>query len=343
MSIDLATQAATYLKPNGHGGYIISASALSSWARCQLQKFYEDQARVDPDAPQPEHLSITVYGSVMHAALHAMERAKNEGDPDALALGLRTFEYYWQPENLAQLDLPMVTVWLRGHTWDGMLARGLQALRDAWDLLDKEDSHLLALEYPFAVPMEVNGRLHTLHGFIDRLAIRKHYRKPYVSLDDYKSGKKPTYLRHNTQFTFYAYASTKPEFWLGWPEAGLGGNYAYSELEAFDSELIGRLEKSFASWGYALHSGTPSHGDGELPLASRRGRWINVNDASFSDAGWRNQRDYARLALAIDAYVRAREAGAYSLNISGETCTNCAFRRVCGGIGLPEETDGAPA
>jgi hypothetical protein len=279
----------------------------------------------------------------MHVALHAMEKAHNEGDPDALGLGLRTFDYYWAPENLDQLNLK-ITVWLPRQTWDGLAERGRAAIRDTYELLRKEDAHLLALEYPFAVPLEVNGRLHTVHGYIDRLTLRKHYRKPYVSADDYKSGRKPTYLRHHMQFTVYCYASTQAEFWTGWPESGVGGTRHGSEaLEHFDPELIGRLERSFSSWGYRLHSGSPSHGEEELPLASRRGRWISVNDVGFSDAGWRTERDYARLGLAVDAYVRAREAGIYSPNVSGETCTYCAFRATCGGIGLPAETEGAPA
>lgn len=342
---DLEYVTASYLKPNGHGGYIISASQLSSWARCQMQKFYEDRARRDPQAPQGESLSITAYGSVMHAAMHAMERALNEGREDALALGLRTFEYYWQHENLEQLGLK-ITVWLPRQTWDGLLERGRRALRDTYDLLRKDDGHLLALEYGFAVPLEVNGRLHTLHGYVDRLAIKKHQRKPYISVDDYKAGKKPTYLRHHQQFTAYALATTIPEFWTGWPDAGLSGeHYEHGGLEHFDADLIGRIEQSFSSWGYRLHSGSGTHGETDLhlPLASRRGRWINVNEVGFSDAGWRTARDFARFELAIDAYVRAREAGIYSLNISGDTCNFCAFRQICGGTGLPDEDEGAPA
>lgn len=332
-----------FLRPNGHGGYVISASSLSSWARCQAQKFYEDRARKYPEAPQGESLSITTYGSVMHHALHAMERAINEGAEDALAIGLRTFEYYWQTDNLEQLGLD-ITVWLPRQTWGGLLERGTRALRQAYELLQKDDSHLLALEYGFAVPLEVNGRLHTLHGFVDRLAIKKHYRKPYISVDDYKSGRKPSYLRHHQQFTFYAFATTIPEFWTGWDEAGLSAeHYEHGGLEHFDADLIGRIEQSFSSWGYRLHSGSTTHGEnGPLPLASRRGRWINVNEVGFHDAGWRTSRDFARLELAIDGYVRAREAGIYSLNITGDTCTNCAFRRICGGVGLPEEDEGMP-
>jgi hypothetical protein len=340
---DLTFPTENYLKPNGHGGYIISVSALNAWARCQMQKFYEDRARRDPEAPQGESLSITTYGSVMHVAMHAMERALSEGREDALALGLRTFEYYWQPENLDQLGLK-ITVWLRAQTWEGLLERGKLALRDSYELLRKDDSHVLALEYGFAVPLEINGRLHTLHGYIDRLSIKKHQRKPYLSIDDYKAGKKPAWLRYYQQFSAYSLATTKPEFWTGWDDAGLSGeHYRHGGLEHFDEEITERIETSFSNWGYRLHSGSASHGEQVLPLASRRGRWISLNEVGFSDAGWRTARDFARFELAIDAYVRAREAGIYSLNLSGDTCTFCAFRAICGGTGLPDDDEGAPA
>ena len=90
--------------------------------------------------------------------------------------------------------------------------------------------------------------------------------------------------------------------------------------------------------GYSLHSGTHR----ELPLASRHFTWIDLKDVKFVDGGWRNPRDYARFQLAVDGYIRACEAEAYSVNTDGEICRHCAFRRTCGGVGLPDIEDGAP-
>lgn len=329
MNIDVIT--GNYLRPNGHGGYIIRQSDLSSWSRCQLQKYYDDRARHDPQAPQPEGLSATVYGTVVHYALMQMEQAMHEGREDALDLALKTFEFYWQPENLTALG-ERITEWLPRQTYGGLRERGRIAIRDHHKLLLRDDSHLLALEYQFAIPLEINGRLHTFTGTIDRLSIRRQARKPYLSLDDNKTGKQPTYLRHHMQGTAYAWASTIPEFWTGWAESGVG------ELETFDEETIERLAAMFDSWGYRLHSGT----HGETPLASRRFRWINLQDIKFADGGWRNERDYARLHLAVDAYVRGCEAEVYAVNTTGEICRYCAYRKTCGGIGLPHENAGAP-
>lgn len=330
-TLDLARE--SYLRPNGLGGYIVRQSDLSSWSRCQLQKFYYDRARANPEAPQPESLSATVYGTVVHYALMILEQALSEGtEPDeALALAIRTFEHYWEPQHLAELG-ERVTVWLPRQTYGGLRERGRIAIRDYYKLRCTDQSWLLALEYQFAVPVQIGDVTHTLTGTIDRLSLRKQARKPYLSLDDYKTGKQPTYLRHNMQGSAYAYASSRPEFWSGWEESGMGS------LMTFDPDMTARIETMFGSWGYRLHAGSP----GDAPLASRRFRWINLQEIKFADGGWRHERDYARLHLAIDGYVRACEQGIYAVNQSGEVCTYCPFRKVCGGIGLPAEEAGAP-
>ena len=192
-----------------------------------------------------------------------------------------------------------------------------------------------------------------MRGVIDRLSIKKASKgAPYVSADDFKTGRQPTYLRYNLQGTLYAYASTLPEFWTGWDASGLG------ELGTFPADTVARVDDMFSSWGLALHSGThweptavPSWSsetnsldtaaDGR-PLAARRFRWINLQEMKFADGGWRGAKDYARLFMAIDAYVRSCEAEVYNPTATGEICRYCAFRDSCGGIGLPHESSGAP-
>lgn len=327
----------SYLRPNGLGGYIIRQSDLSSWSRCQLQKHYYDRARANPDAPQPEGLSATVFGTVVHLALFHYERALSEGreEADARRLAVATFEHYWSPEGMRQLG-EKVTVWISRHTWNGLLERGRLMIRDYAELRAKDESWVIALEYQFAVPLVVGTGpdqvTHTLTGTVDRLSIRKYYRKPYLSLDDFKSGAQPRYLRYNMQGTAYAYASLRPEFWLGWQESGMGA------LEAFSDQDVRRLDEMLASFGYRLHQGSA----GEFPTASRRFRWVNLAEVKFGDGGWRNARDYARLTLAVDAYVRANVAGIYGVVTDGVVCHFCAFNRTCGGVGLPDLEAGAP-
>jgi hypothetical protein len=307
-----------YLTPNDRGGYLVSASGLSSWSRCQLQRFYEMRARHDPDAPQSRNLSATVYGSVAHYALMNLEQMHHEGRDDALRVALATFEHYWLPENTHSLLGYGVEEWLPRQTWAGLKERGKRLLRDYYDVLRKDDGRLLALEYEFKVPIVIDGREHTVQGAIDRMALRKYYNKPYLSLEDFKTGKQPPYLRHNMQGTVYAWVTTQRAFW-----------------DQFPAETVDALERSFRSYGYDLFPGAGKD-------ASRRFRWINLQEIKFADGGWRTERDYARMELAIDAYVRGWEAGVFSVNTVGEVCRHCDFRRICGGVGLPEDKAGAP-
>lgn len=310
-----------YLKPNGLGGYHVSASALTAWSRCQLQRFYELRARNDPDAPQPRSLSATVYGSVVHYALMVMEQMHHEGAPDALDVALKTFETYWHPDNTAALIGETVDEWLPRQTWAGLKERGRIAIKDYYKLLQRDDGKLLALEYQFNVPLTIRGVTHTVSGAIDRMALRKYYNKPYLSLEDFKTGRQPSYLRYHMQGTVYSWVTTQREFWAGFPE-----------------ETVEALERSFASYGYNLLADRGQHKQD----AARRFRWVNIQELKFADGGWRTERDYARMVLAVDAYVRGSEAGIYSVNTSGEVCKFCNFKNICGGIGLPNEKAGAP-
>lgn len=334
LAVELAQE--NYLRPNGHGGYLIRQSDLSSWARCQLQKYYQDRANADPEAAQPKTLSATEYGTVVHYALMNLEQLHHQGRDDALDVAIATFEHYWHPDNIHHIATP-VQEWLPRQTYGGLRDRGRRVITDYHGLLRRDDSRLLALEYQFAVPLEIAGVTHTLTGTVDRLSIKKHYTKPYLSIDDYKTGKQPTYLRHNVQGHAYAYATTQPEFWTGWENSGVG------ELATFDLDTWSALRRFFDSYGYSVVDSRYTHPDDErLMLAARRFRWVNMQEVKFADGGWRTERDYARLVLAIDAYVRACEAGIYSPTNTGEVCIYCPFRSTCGGIGLPPEKAGAP-
>jgi hypothetical protein len=338
IEIDHTLAQGNYLTANGLGGYLISASAIGSWSYCQLRRFYELQARHDPSAPQGIQLSATAFGSVIHGAIMQMELAIHEGSEDPLGIALRFFEHYWYPANIGAI-CPPVEEWIGRETYLGLLERGRYVLRTYYETMARrKDDYLLALEYDFAVPIVVRGRTHTLTGQIDRLTIRRRNRKPYVSVDDLKTGKRPYYLRHNTQGHSYAYATTCVEFWKGWPESGRG------ELQAFPPAELSELEMRFASWGYALHNEMNTAVDDQdgMPLAARRFQWVDLKNMKPVDGGWRTTRDYARLVLAIDAMVRAAEAEIYAVNADGEKCQYCPHKNHCGGVGLPSETEGAP-
>lgn len=320
------------LTPNEHGGYVIRQSDLASWSRCQRQKVYYEEAKENPDAPQPQALSATVYGSVLHYALMMLEKLNHAGRTDALNIAIATFEQYWDPANTELLDgVGKIERWLPRQTYGGLRERGRAALEAYYKVLTKEDSKLLALEYPFEVPLRINDRLHTLQGTVDRLSIRKWYGTPYLSIDDYKTGKQPTYLRHHIQGTAYAYASLRPEFWDG-----------------FDADTVAGIEHYFARWGYRMHAGTTMDWWQGVavkriePIAARRYRWINLQMVKFADGGWRGLVDYERLVLIVDEYIKTREAGLANYNLTGEVCVYCPFNHVCGGVGVPDEDEGVP-
>lgn len=333
--IPISLARGNYLRPNGHGGYLIRQSDLSSWSRCQLQKFYNDRAQNDPEAIQPKVLSATEYGSVVHYVVMVMEQRMHEGELEgALEEALRLWEHYWDLDNMLAIPgVERITEWLPRQSFGGLRERGRITIRTYYSILKEEKSWPLALEYQFAVPLEIDGRLHTFTGTIDRLSIRQFHAKPYISVDDNKTGKRPTYLRYNMQGTGYAFATTVREFWEGWADSGMG------DLEVFPEKEIARVDKMFKAWGYALLAEEVSD---DLKLASRRFRWIDLKEIKFVDGGWRMAQDYERFKLAVDSYVRSCEAEVYGVNTTGEICRYCEFKHACGGVGLAPETAGAP-
>lgn len=292
---------------------IIHQSDLSSWMRCPTSFFYSRQGR------ERKQLSATAYGSVVHHALETFEVLRHTDGvtfAEAVEAAVRTFEHYWHPSNIEAICAP-VDVWLPRQGYAELRHRGIESLRTYCALMREDDSQLLAIEFGFQVPIEGTwdedlGEPHVLAGTVDRLALRQYLRKPYVSIEDYKTGKQYAYLRQNLQFTAYAYASTRLEFWTGWNgEDGFG-----------------------ATTGALMHQKT-------LDFA-RRGTWIDMRKLKFVDAGWRGPDDYSRFALAVEQIVASMKADIYPLALSGDTCTFCEFTGICAGVGLPDKDHGRP-
>lgn len=292
------------LRYNEWGGLIIRQSDLASYNRCPQQKKLSDETEARGERMQT--LSATVYGTVAHHAMETFERLHHEGRDDALAVALATFEHYWLPENVGDLEPGGIDIWLPRQTYGGLREKGRKAIEDYAELIKGDDGQLLALEYTFAVPVHLGGRQHTLTGTIDRLSQRKHLRKPILNVEDFKTGKQPTYLRWNMQFTAYAWASTQRAFWEGFDDPQ--GAY-----------------------------------DTCLPWA-RRGTWIDLAKIKRVDAGFRTEQDYARLMVALTEYVKAVEADVYPLNMKGDVCLYCPFARNgdCGGVPIEDEDAGRP-
>lgn len=318
-------------------GMVIRQSDLSAWTRCNLQKHYYDNARHIPGAPKGKALSRTVWGTVLHHVLQTMEQMYYEKREDALPVALATFEHYWRPENLDEVA-EQIDEWLPRETYGGLRDKGRIIVAQYFELMKADGSTLLALEYPFAVPIEAEGRVHTLTGTIDRLSLRLKYGRPYISVDDYKSGKQPRFLRYAVQGTAYCYASTQREFWLPPDVPGLTG---------FDPGTVAALEEIFSKRGSRLHEGSPeptkkSKDLDADPLAPRGFKWINLPENKHVDGGFRVALDYTRLKMSVAAYVKANEAQIFMLTLSGDACVYCPFRDICGGVGLADEDAGRP-
>ena len=302
----------------------IRQSDLSSFQRCAQQQYLYDQQEAGT-GKRGQTLSATVFGTVMHYAVMVMEKAHHEGNPQALELGLATFTHYWMPENVTDLEPQGIDVWLPRQTYGGMRERGLRSLRDYYSVLVKDDGILLALEHTFSVPIEIDGEEHWLDGTADRLAIRIYQGKtPYLSVEDFKTGKKPTYLQFATQWTVYSFASQFAWFWDGFDS---------DEFEDLLRRLVTRKLDLFL---------TPDH----FPLIPRRGRWLSLGMEGFSisDCGWRTEQHYARLKVQLREYIKARSLDVHPLTVDGHICMYCPFSRngACGGVPIPDLDEGRP-
>ncbi len=180
---------------------IIHQSDLSSFMRCP------EQYRLSRTAPR-ESNSALAFGSVMHHALHVLERYHD------LTAALDSFTYYWHPARISEICEPVPPDgWLPRQSYSELRVRGLEMLRRYHDLSRYDEHEVLALEYEFTV--DIPGTPHQLAGTVDRLATRPHKRATVLCVDDWKTGKEQAHLRHNMQGTGYAMATTQRAFWDG--------------------------------------------------------------------------------------------------------------------------------
>jgi hypothetical protein len=293
---------------------IIRQSLLASWARCPAAAGFERGGF-------PRRItSALAYGTVMHHALLVFERLLAEGRPaaDALVEATEAFTFYWSPANIHAIGEPVSPDgWLPRQSYADLRLRGIETLTKYAAGMHGRPRTLLACEYRFQVPVDgtwddVAGEPHILFGTLDRLQLERHHGRPVLAIADYKTGAQPAYLRQHLQFTAYAYASTRREFWTGWRgEEGFGPDHGADMYERF------------------------------APFA-RRGTWINLSKFTEADAGWRGEADYARLRIAISQVAASIAADIFPLNLVGEVCTHCSYTAVCGGTGLPDDDAGRP-
>lgn len=270
----------------------VRQSDLKMWAKCPLiYKFtYLDRL------PREQSGSLT-FGTLIH---HCVEQLERTGD---LAGSIELFQELWIQPTLLHPDYA-VQYYVRGTSWKKYMELGPKILRDWWAIASWDSTLVLAREHSFEVPI---GEGHTLHGTLDKLEVA--YRADIngglggqvLRISDYKTNNKvPTYnyLAEDLQFSAYAYATTRPEFW-----ANLGGQAAYERYQ-------------------------------DLP---RYGEWVQLTGPKRMDAGIREQRHYNRIEMAVNGLADSVAMRIFVPNISGETCRYCEFRSPCGLPELDED------
>lgn len=268
----------------------VRQSDLKTWARCPLLYRWQNIEML----PRQQGGSA-IFGSVIH---HCVLYLETEHDLEG---AVDWFKRLWRQPDLLDPTY-QVDYYERGRSWTRFLEKGEDILRRWWNIIQWETDLVLAREYGFAVPI---GDGHMLNGTLDKITIRWRAATEewIVLISDYKTAAKtPTYgyLEEDLQFTAYAYASTRPEFWEplvpGDPARGI------------------ELWEKYA--GYARH-----------------GEWVQLVDSKRMDAGIRTQRHYNRLTMAVNALADSVAMRIFVPNISGESCRFCDYRAQCG---LPE-------
>lgn len=288
--------------------WVIHQSDLQSWSYCPAQIRFRSEG-----APERQN-SALAYGSVIHHAMHVLERY---GDTQK---AIETFLHYWHPLNIDAICPPVSSDgWIGRDSYADLRKKGVDTIIQYADYLRHDDHELLGLEYEFVVPVhgvEVLGRPVWLAGTIDRLAVRWYRQRETLCVDDFKSGQQKWGLRDNVQGTAYSYATWQPEFWTGVQEfAGIridGAERTYPPMPGFteqgrDQELLERFAQS-----------------------PRRFTWINLKSFKLVDGGYRGPKDYDRFKTAVSQVLSSAAAGIFPLRIDGETCRFCQYRDVCG-------------
>lgn len=313
---------------------VIRQSDLASFQYCAQQVDLKRRAKAQ--GWREPVLSATARGTVLHYAFQVLQKLHHEGREDALDVALATFERYWEPDRITELDGidGPIDEWIGHDTWGGLLARSLNSLRQAYEWLKKERSVLLSLEHSFDVPIEIDGEVHTLHGTADRINLRMVNSRPVLGIDDLKGyRRKKTHLDWATQWTLYSYASLQPEFWTSFYDEGVIDSFA---------EVMDRLHAR----GVTLYHGTSTRHD--LEVIPRRGRLLWAWDGfQVQDTGYRTERHYARLRAQLRQYIRAVRYDVWPLTVDGHVCTYCPFNGladnglpICGDAPLPPRQEG---
>lgn len=261
----------------------LSASTMKTWMLCPLQ------ARFKEIEKRPSKINAkTTYGTCMHDAL---EYYNLSGDIDGT---IERFKKTWEKPELLNA---VPDWWPKNTTYGDLKKKGIATLesyhkKNTWDKRD-----IIAAEHRFCVPIGD----HLLSGIVDLIEARPFGSGSELTIVDYKTAGKRPYnddLRLDIQFTVYHYASTQPEFWIGY-------NDDYPGMEN----------------GLQLYY--------EFLNSPRKVVWYHLMDNKEINAGLRDDDDYGRLYRCVEEIARAVEKDVYVPNISGSSCIWCDYVDIC--------------
>lgn len=254
----------------------VSQSGIQLFAKCP------EAFRQKYSLKTPTRTSAAMsYGTVVHFALQTYHM--NDRD---LGLAKDTFEHYWlHPEQMGCAP----DYYLPRTSWSSYRSMGLSSLAAYHEGQRWSQDEVIGLEVPFKLPI---GE-HELSGIIDLVRIKYDSKgRQVLDVADFKTGKKPYFLRYNVQFTAYAWAASREEFWQQVPDG-----------HRWIDRVIG------------------------LPITTT---WISLKDNEEIDAGDRVEEDFFRLEKTIAALARSVDQEIYVPTLSGDSCAYCEFWKECG-------------
>lgn len=259
---------------------IVRQSSIKQWQECPQKWAFQHIEGL----PREQSGSV-VFGSIIHDCVLFLETSQ-----DVEATVTRFRQFWGDPSSLDPEY--KIDYYVRGTNWKKFLDKGEDIIRRWWAIIQWDSDLTLAREYHFQVPI---GNGHTLEGTLDKLAVRYNPKlgREILLISDYKTNSKTPvydYLAEDLQFSAYAYATTRPEFWANL-SAGLYNQYINHE---------------------------------------RHGEWVHLVTPRRMDAGIREQRHYNRLHMQVNAMAEAIAMRIFTLNISGGSCRYCDFRKPCG-------------
>jgi hypothetical protein len=190
--------------------------------------------------------------------------------------------------------------WPRGMNFTTLRSQGLEILTHVKESLRFTHRTVLGTEVEFLIPF---GE-HELYGFVDLLELqRSGTGRELLRIVDYKTNSRlptRTALALDPQFTTYAAAVSRQEFWTGIP-----GNNQFPGLPN-------------GEWLWATVGS----------IATKRCIWYALSAQKELDAGPRTTKDFERLYRVCCEIDQSIKAGVH-VPMIGEACTTCDYVEPC--------------